>query len=215
MRAKLRKAGPKPTNAFRLEKAAKENIVRKRDFLMQLTQKVLHFKLQTPEDLAEWNEFVATVPPSRTQFNGWASFEIPRKFLAGLLPFNANGNDTLKKSGLLKSVEDALSSFKDALRKPDREEIRGKTLAALERQAKLSHSIRLIAEGELLRVKKELDRLNDVCDDLRQRLASAEREGRLASQRHATVSEPVASRGTVLRLKSKRNQSASTDGTKA
>ena len=63
-------------------------------------------------------------------------------------------------------------------------------------------------------MKKELDRLNDVCDDLRQRLASAEREGRLASQRNATVSEPVASRGTVLRLKPKRNQSASTDGTK-
>ena len=214
MRAKLRKVGPKPTNAFRLEKAAKENIVRKRDFLVQLSQRVLQFKLQTPKDLAEWNEFIAKVPTSRTQFNGWASGEILAKFLMGLPPFTANGNDTLKRSGLLKSVEDALSTFKNALRKPDREEVRGKTLAALERQAKLSNSIRLIAEGELRRVKKELDRLNDVCDDLRQRLASAEREGRLASHRHATVPEPVASRGTVVPLKPKRNQSASTDGTK-
>ena len=214
MRAKLRKAGPKPANAFRLEEAAKQNIVRKRDFLVRITQKVSYFKLQTPEDLAEWNEFVATAPTSRTQFNGWASGEISGEFLVDVITFNANGNDTLKKSGLLKSVEDALSSFNDALRKPDREEVRGKTLAALERQAKLSNSIRLIAEGELLRVKKELDRLNDVCDDLRQRLASAEREGRLARQRHATVSEPVASRGKVVPLEPKRNQSASTDGAK-
>ena len=214
MRAKLRKAGPKPANAFRLQEAAKQNIVRKRDFLVQLTQKVSHFNLQTPKELAEWNEFVATAPTSRTQFNGWASGEIPGKFLVGVVTFNANGNDTLKKSGLLKSVEDALSSFRDALQKPDREEVRGKTLAALERQAKLSNSIRLIAEGELLRVKKELDRVNDVCDDLRQRLTSAEREGRLLVQRLTTASEPVASRGKVVPLKPKRNQNASTDGAK-
>lgn len=204
MRSKVRKASSKPAVAYRLEEAAKLNIACKRDLLVSVTQRASLFRIQTPENIAEWDEFVATVPTSRTQFNNWTSEAVPRKYLANALSFGSNGNDTLKKSGLLKSVEDALSSFKETLKKPDREQTRGKTIAALERQVNLSNTIRLIAEGELRRLKNELARINDVCEDLRIRLASAEREGRLASQRSAAAAGSASTPGKVVQLRSKR-----------
>lgn len=203
MRAKVRSAGPKPVIAFRLEEAAKLNIASKREFLVAVTQKALILKLQTQEEIAKWNEFIAAVPTSRTQFNNWSSDDIPRPFWVNAPSFSSNGNDTLKKSGLLKSVEDALINFKEAL-KPSRKQIRGETIAALERQVKLSDGIRLIAEDELKRVKIELAEMFAVCDDLRIRLASAEREGQLASTRFASQTEPVSKPGKVISLNRKR-----------
>ena len=207
MRAELRKAGPKPANAFRLQEAAKLNIVIKRDFLVSISQKVSHFKLQTQEKIDEWNEFVATVPRSRTQFNGWASNTVPRTFLQDSRPFGSNGNDTLKKTGLLESVELAISGLQMTLKKPDRNHVRGQTIAALERQVKLNQRVRLIAEGELIRVKRELERMSDVCEDLRRRLTSAEREGRLASQRSGIPAELPVKPGKVVSLRPNQIQS--------
>lgn len=166
--------GFKPSVAFKNQDAAKFNIQAKLELLSRIVAD-LAATTSLVKGSQKTRETLETLPSSTRQFNAWTGLQLPHELLPST-PLRVNAQQTLKRSGLLESVDAATRAVKELMQEsaaPSRKEER---LAYTIRRAKLAEELRKIAEREIILLKRAHANALDRIKDLESQLASLMRE---------------------------------------
>jgi len=167
---------PKPKVAFANQAEAKENILTK----MQIISSVLKPLTGTlvAVDGPRYETALAIrkhLPSTVRQFNKWRSDDLEDSIRQTLPVFNANANKTLHSTELFDDVARTVKAVVYELA-PQVKSGRAERISAFKATADLAVRLRQISEGELIRLKRDLEvakneilTLNIKLDELRRR----------------------------------------------
>lgn len=156
--------GHKPSVAYKNQEAAKSNIQAKLDFLSCFVAE-LATTVSLVTDSQQAREALEALPSSTRQFNAWTGSYLSRE-LRPTTPLRANAQQTLKRSGLLASVDAAIKVIKQLRHEASIPSKKEERFASAVRRAKLAEELRKIAEREIVALKRAhadaLERLRDL-----------------------------------------------------
>lgn len=178
---RIAKTRPKPKVADANRAQAKQNIQTKMDVLTSAVKRqsgtvvqVADFNYQSSMALRE------LLPRTVRQFNLWHSGALPDAARPALPVFSRNANKTLHSVGLYEDVKRAVEAAR-ALSVKTGNEARTEKLSTYKAKAALAVQLRVIAEDEIVRLKKELKVAKEQIDVLNRQMEQLRSRVRLQS----------------------------------
>jgi hypothetical protein len=168
--------GHKPSVAFANQALAVKNIEIKRDAL----KAGIDWCLQQPVESVEVGSVDAlkkALPKSVRQFNAWTGDGLSVAIKKGQIKFVKNANQTLSKNPkLYAEVRFMLDRVREIKNAPNPAERRTEVLAAVARRAAHAEALRLIAERELITLKRSNNELRLKVEAMTYELRALKRE---------------------------------------
>jgi hypothetical protein len=168
--------GSKPSVAFANQALAVKNIEIKRDAL----KAAIDWCLQQPVesvDVGSVEALMKAIPKSIRQFNAWTGDGLSGVIKTVQINFVKNANQTLNKHPkLFAEVRFMLDRVREIKNAPNPTERRTEVLAAVARRAAHAEALRLIAERELITLKRSNNELRLKVEAMTYELRALKRE---------------------------------------
>jgi hypothetical protein len=168
--------GRKPSIAFANQALAVKNIEIKRDALKACIDWCLHQPIESV-DLGSVEALKKVLPKSVRQFNAWTGGGLSGAINKGQISFVKNANQTLiKHPKLFAEVRFMLDRVREIKNTQNPAERRTEVLAAVARRAAHAEALRLIAERELITLKRANNELRLKVEAMTYELRALKRE---------------------------------------